>query len=699
MQAIDREFTKIINGTTQFTIPVFQRDYTWSDPQCEQLWKDIIRVGGSAAPQTHFLGSLVYVPTGETSAGFTQYQVIDGQQRLTTWTLLMIALRDHIKDLAYVGGDDGPTAKRIDAYFLKNEQEERQRKYKLVLRRHDQSALRALVDRQEVPQGGSEKIRDNYELFRELLKGQDPALVYKGLGRLVVVDVKLDPTDNPQLVFESLNSTGVDLSQSDLIRNFILMSLPEKEQTRLYESRWSKIETLFRGSDGKFDSFARDYVALHTRTSKQERANNIYSAFRDVFDEMWKAAGGLDPLLEHMQRHAAYYAAFSFSIGVPKPLQLPMSRLSKLVEVPAILVMRLYECFQHVGTLTQPEFQEALALLESYVLRRSVCDGQTRGYWQVFADIAYEIDEKKPLLSLKGSMASQHESYRFPDDSEFQRNLVERDMYHTRICLHVLEHLENHGSREITDISNLDIEHIMPQNPKLNGIWQKMLGKNWRDVQQAWLHRLGNLTLTGYNSKYSDRSFDEKKKIKHGFSDSAVRLNKFVREQNAWTAAEMQRRSVTLASRAVMVWPLLEVDREVVQQVERARLRRRAAKKDVAAIMMDEQAKELFEALRSAVREFDPEATEMAESKSVSYHSPGFFLEVLPRKSRLTLLLPLDFNEVKDASGIAEDATQWKFLINAQYDGGVVLIVRSLADIDVALPIVRQAHATARVAA
>lgn len=697
MQAVDREFTKIINGTTQFTIPVFQRDYTWSEPNCEQLWKDVIRAGGAAKPQAHFLGSLVYVPTGASSAGFTQYQVIDGQQRLTTWTLLMIALRDHIKDIGYVGGDDGPTVKRIDAYFLKNEQEERQRKYKLVLRRHDQSALRALVDRHDVPDDASAKILDNYELFRDLLKGIDPALVFRGLGSLVVIDVKLDATDNPQLIFESLNSTGVDLSQSDLIRNFILMSQSEKEQTTLYENRWSKIETLFRGSDGKFDSFARDYVALHTRASKQERASNIYRAFRDVFDEMLTIAGGLDPLLEHMQRHAGHYAAFSLPIAVPKLLQIQMGRLSKLVDAPAILVMRLYECFQHTGTLTQSEFQEALALLESYVLRRSVCDGQTRGYWQVFADIAYEIDDKQPLLSLKGALASQHESYRFPNDSEFQRNLVERDLYHARICLHVLEQLENHGSRELTDISNLDIEHIMPQNPKLNSAWQKMLGKNWRDVQEIWLHRLGNLTLTGYNSKYSDRSFDEKKRIKHGFSDSAVRLNKLVRDQKKWTAVEMERRSFDLALRAVKVWPLLEVDREVVQEVERARLRRRAARKDVAAVMMDERAAELFEALRSKVREFDPETTEMAESKSVSYHSPSFFLEVLPRKSRLTLLVPLDFNEVKDTSGIAEDATQWKFLSNAQYEGGVVLTVRSLADLDTALPIVRQAHATARV--
>src|SRR5580704_15427659 len=184
MQALHREFTKIINGTTQFTIPVFQRDYTWTDVNCEQLWKDVIRVGKATANKSHFLGSLVYTPSGDSSAGFTQYQVIDGQQRLTTWTLLMIALRDHIIATNYIGSEDGPTAKRIDAYFLKNEQEERDRRYKLVLRRKDHETLRALVDRQDLPADNSERIKENYDLFRSLIAQEDLGIIYRGLGRL-----------------------------------------------------------------------------------------------------------------------------------------------------------------------------------------------------------------------------------------------------------------------------------------------------------------------------------------------------------------------------------------------------------------------------------------------------------------------------------------------------------------------------------
>ncbi len=234
MKAIDRPFTKIINGITQFVIPVFQRDYSWTEAECEQLWQDVTEIARNSTERGHFLGSVVYISTGDTSAGFTRWLLIDGQQRVTTLVLLLTALRDHIEENGWVGDDDGPTARRVDAYFLKNVQEEGNRLHKLVLRRHDETTLKALIDRTELPAEPSDRVRDNYEFFRDQLNKTDPGLVYHGIGRLIIVDVTLDRgTDDPQLIFESLNSTGMDLSQSDLIRNFILMRLPrERERER-----------------------------------------------------------------------------------------------------------------------------------------------------------------------------------------------------------------------------------------------------------------------------------------------------------------------------------------------------------------------------------------------------------------------------------------------------------------------------------
>jgi hypothetical protein len=481
-------------------------------PHCAQLWRDVLRAARTGGKHGHFLGAIVYTPTGDSSAGFPCWLLIDGQQRLTTLTLLLAALRDHIRDSGWQGGAEDPTPRRIDAYFLKNVQEEGDREQKLVLRRHDQVTLRALLDGKEWPQDAAERIRENYKYFREQLSDANPAEVYKGIGCLMVVDVALDrQMDDPQLIFESLNSTGVDLSQSDLIRNFILMRLPEREQTKLYETYWSKIEALFKRSEWTFDAFARDYVALKTQASKQEKSATIYYAFREFFTSRQEKNDNLEAILGDILRYARYYAAFSLGRGVTGELGRSLARLRHLVDVPAILVMRLFDCCDHLTTLKEAEFLDALGLIESYVLRRAICGYQTRGYWQIFASLAYRIGTEDPLTDLKVALARQRENYRFPSSEEFERALKEGDLYGLRVCRHLLEGLENHDSKELTDTSSYSIEHVMPQSERLPAEWRAMLGENWKEVHKIWLHRLGNLTLTGSNSKYSDRPFNEKR--------------------------------------------------------------------------------------------------------------------------------------------------------------------------------------------
>lgn len=498
MKAIDNPFTKIINGTTQFVIPVFQRDYSWTEAECEQLWKDVLAIATASSGRGHFLGSVVYISTGDSSAGFTRWLLIDGQQRVTTLMLLLAALRDHITDIDWEGSEDGPTADKVDAYFLKNSKEKGDRQYKLMLRRHDQATLHALLDHTELPQPVSERIRDNYEFFRERLNDADPENVYRGIGRLIVVDVTLDQgIDDPQLIFESLNSTGIGLSQSDLIRNFILMRLPEPKQTQFYETYWSKIESLFRGSEKTFDAFARDYIALRTQASKQERADQIYFAFRRLFGSIGAEPKKLEGFLKELLRFARYHAAFSIGLGATESLREPLVRLRRLVDVPATLIMRLYECFDSLHTLSEEEFVRAITLVESYVFRRAICGAQTRGYWQIFANLAYTIDPQRPFETFMVGLARLRDNNSFPDDAEFQKALEEQDIYRKRVCFDLLDRLENYSSKEPTDTSRYSIEHIMPQNEKLSREWREMLGSNWRDVQREWLHRLGNLTLTG----------------------------------------------------------------------------------------------------------------------------------------------------------------------------------------------------------
>jgi predicted transport protein len=694
MKAEDRPYTKLHNGTYQFVIPVFQRDYSWTESQCEQLWNDVVRTGKAPSNATHFLGSVVYIGTGDSSAAFNRYLLIDGQQRVTTLSLLVAALRDHIRETGWNGGPDAPTVDRLDRQFLINRDEDGERRYKLVLRRTDDTALRAIVDGESRSATGPSRILGNYEWFREQLRSADPSVVFTGISRLIVVDVTLHRgTDDPQLVFESLNSTGMDLSQADLIRNYILMRLPEREQTRIYDNFWQKIEALFRGAEQMFDVAVRDFLALKTTASKQERADQIYFAFRRHFADLIGTPDRLAPLLEQMLRHARYHAAFSLGVDAPLPLSEPLSRVRNQADVPAILVVRLFDCYEVHKTLSIEDFERALTLIESYLVRRAVCGAQTRGYWQVFAGLAYRLNTEDPLQSLAVGLAREKESYAFPSDESFTTELRECDLYHKRVCRSVLERLENLGTREPTNTSSMTIEHVLPQNDRLSAEWQAMLGPGWQEAHRATRHRLGNLTLTAYNSEYSDRSFAEKKTIAGGFNDSAVRLNKFIREQPRWSTQEIRTRGEALIERALKAWPPLQVARGAIEATERRDLETRAAKRNVRDVEMTERARELFVALHSRLIEIVPGQVEIAETHSVCYFAPELFLEVIPRSNRITLLLQLEFATLKDPPFIASDAREWKFITHSKYAAGVLVAITSLEQIEVAVPLIQQSRA------
>jgi uncharacterized protein with ParB-like and HNH nuclease domain/predicted transport protein len=698
MKAIDRHFTKLINGTTQFVIPVFQRDYSWTDSHCEQLWNDIIRVGSEVETKGHFVGSVVYIPSGDTAAGFTRWLLIDGQQRLTTVTLLLLALRDHLlKTNWQPASDDDPTPKRIDAYFLKNLQEEGDRQQKLVLRRTDQEVLRLLLDGKPMTTTGESRIAENYEFFGEKVRATDPSVVYRGIGRLIVVDVALDRgVDDPQMIFESLNSTGLDLSQADLIRNFILMRMSERDQTRLYDTYWCQIENLFRGSPRTFDMFARDYMSLLKKSSKQARSDEVYHEFRGFFRDREKEVG-IDSALNDMQRYAGYYAAFAGTIDAPSELQIPLRRLHRLSEVAAIVVMRLFDCYDRLNTLSEQDLKSAVGLLESYVFRRSVCGLQSKAYNQFFPSVAHRILDSSPLESMQLALAISTETYRFPSNDEFSSELERRDLYQMRNCHYMLDRLENFETKEPCDTSKYTIEHVLPQNERLNKSWREMLGLDWKEIQATWVHRLGNLTLTGYNSTYSDRAFDDKKTVSGGFNESAVRLNRYVREKSRWTASEIEHRGRQLKEAALKVWPAPKVSDEALKLSKRTELEREAALRRINDVTMGEDIRGLFDDLRPMIVGIDPRIIEVVRENSICYyaHDGDFFLEVLPRRRRLILLLNLSLEECDYRDERLGDATDFKFIVNAEHEGGVVYRYNSAEQSDGALRLVRQAHESA----
>lgn len=691
MQAIDKPFREFMEGTKQFLIPVFQRDYSWSEEQCEQLWADLLHVGSREGERpTHFLGSVVYIGTGAPHATFNRWLLVDGQQRVTTLTLLLLALRDHLLETGWQGGEDDPTAAKIEDEYLANRNESGDRHFKLVLRRHDQETLHALQARRPISGMPSPRIQENYQYFRDKIAEVDPGLVYLGFCRLVIVHVALERgADDPQLIFESLNSTGLDLRPADLIRNYVLMRLPEDEQRRLYEEYWQRMELLFRGADAAFDNFLRDHLALRTQVSKQDKADVIYFAFRRHFEEAG-IQDQLDAFLAGMLECAQCYADFALG-GRSGRVGRALAQIRQRVDVPAILVGELLRLHDRGDDFDEDQFLTALGWIDSYLMRRSICGRQTRGYWTIFAGLAYRLDPADPLASLAVGFGLLGETARCPTDEEFRAALEGEVQYGKSTCRVLLSRLENHGTREPSPVDDYTIEHILPQNRKLNRAWREMLGPDWREIQRDWVDRLGNLTLTAYNSRYSDRSFQEKKSIAGGFSDSAVRLNQFVRQQERWTQDEIEERGTLLASRALEVWPMLAVDAELLQAAREKAKRDQASRRDVSKVPMKSSIRQLFEAFRVQVNELGPDVIEIAEPASVSYHGPDFFLEVIPRASRLTLLMPLEFHEIEDPADVANDAREWKFVTKARHDGGVLVPIRSEEDMPAALAIVTQA--------
>lgn len=697
MKAEDVQLTNLLQGAKQFIIPIFQRDYSWGTKHCLQLWNDILRVGIDENAKAHFVGSVVYIAAEETSANITRWLLIDGQQRMTTLTLLITALRNRMpnddSNAQQTEGENAlPTRPALEDYYLRNRYGKSDRRYKLHLRRSDQETLTALLDGKELPNDASERIRENFEFFEEQLDNADLDLVYRGIKKLVAVDVCLTRgQDDPQMIFESLNSTGLDLTQADLIRNFVLMRQDEQLQTHLFQDYWQPIEIAF-GTRYRttFDKFVKDYLTLQLKPSKQLKADEIYQQFRTYFYSI-KSNTSTEYILANMKRLGSYYIAYSLEQEVNTKLKEAFRRLRLLVDVASPVILRLYDCYDRLKTLTLDEFVEAVELLESYVFRRSVCAMETRSLGQIFATLAYRIKEDKPLLSLKVALHRQGKKRRFPSDSEFREALETRDVYDMRHCHYLLDRLEN-DSKEKIETLGFTIEHIMPQNEALCVEWQDMIGPNWKKVQDVWLHRLGNITLTGYNSEYSDRSFAEKKAINGGFNESPLRLNRFIREQQSWTEVEMEKRGKDLAAKSVDIWPALVVDMGAVKTAELEELKAMAARFSLDNLEFDTESRELFDLLRPQIVGLGDDVSELCGPKSMTYRVYDFFVEIIPRKKRLSLVLNLDYEECDDPSQLASDATEYAFITYASESGGVLFSLKDASHVAPAIHIIRQAY-------
>lgn len=538
----------------RFIIPVYQRNYDWKIENCKQLYDDLIQVIKNNS-KTHFFGSIVsvYEPSGRN----TEFLIIDGQQRLTTMSLLFLALYNLLEEKIIISEDES-LKDQIYEDFLVDKYQPQEKRMKLKPIKNDQKAFSKLFNSKD------DYIKDsnltiNYSYFYERIQKQEITIdeLFDAICRLEIINITLNNEDNPQLIFESLNSTGLDLSEGDKIRNYILMGLPKQKQDEYYEKYWNCIEKCT-----KYDvsSFIRDYLSVKQLVIPSQK--KVYINFKKyVEDSSLKIIEILEDLLSYAKRYNILLCGKTSS----KELNSCINRLNRLettVTRPFFLeVLRLYDENQ----INLNEVAEAFSITESYLFRRTICDLPTNALNKIFLLLNREImrydgTDSNYIEKLKFALLSKKDRARFPNDDDFSLMFTEKPIYqmNSKNKIYILERLENFGTLEDKDIyrhydeGEYSIEHIMPQH--LTPAWIKELGDSYEEIHDTWLHRIANLTLTAYNSKYSNSTFVEKKTMKNGFEDSGIRLNTYVSKKDKWTLAELRDRNDYLLKRALDIW-------------------------------------------------------------------------------------------------------------------------------------------------
>ena len=687
MKATEANLLDFIRRSPQFVIPIYQRTYSWTEKECHQLWADIVRTGADGNISVHFIGSIVYIEKGQfTVAGFSPLLVIDGQQRLTTVILLLAALANVLEGLEPI---DGFSQQKLRNRYLLNPGEDGEQQFKLILSQTDKTSLISILDGAEQPQDYSLRVTENFHLFDRLIRERkdDLATVCKGLAKLMVVDLALTrDRDNPQLIFESMNSTGRELSQADLIRNYILMGLEPVLQTKLYERYWRPMEVKF-GQEAyvtHFDGFMRYFLTV--KTGALPKISEVYDTFKSHAHSPQVAEAGVEQLVADIHTYAGYYCAMRLGTESDSALKLAFQDLRELkVDVADPFLLELYHDYA-LQRLNKDEFLTVVRLVESYIFRRSLCLIPNNSMNKTFATFAKAIDKNRYLESIQAHFLLLPSYRRFPTNEEFKREFQTKDLYNFRNRSYWLRLLENYDRREWSALNDYTIEHILPQNPKLSLAWQTALGSDWQRIQQTYLHTLGNLTLTAYNSEYSDRPFLEKRDLENGFKESPLKLNRGLGSIEQWDETAICQRADRLSTRALDVWIAPKLSAEVLESHKSKPVQAGYTSADHPQLLSS-SIREIFEAVRKEILALDSCVTEEFLKVYIAYKAETNFVDIAPQAKRLRIFLNLPFAEINDPKGLCKDVSN----VGRWGNGDVEVGLTSLAEIPYAIGLVRQA--------
>ncbi|GAA8710363.1 DUF262 and DUF1524 domain-containing protein [Helicobacter pylori] len=630
------------NQKNQFVIPIYQRVYSWEKEQCKQLWDDIIKIGGDDKMDGHFIGSILYVLDGIKHSKNLLF-VIDGQQRLTTITLLLTALRDHLND------EDEFLKKfscqKIQNRYLINSDEDGDKKFRLILSESDKDTLLSLIDKdRRKPSEPSLKIVENFKLFGEWISKNTDKLetIFKGLDKLMIVEIALKKEKHdPQLIFESMNSKGIELTQTDLIRNYVVMETEIEKQEGFYNKYWRAMEEDFKQNKKLFDRFVRHYLTIKTR--EIPNINKVYVAFKDYRQ---KEGIGIEDLLKDLQKYCEYFCQIAFKKEADKDLNKALGFLVDLeMDVIYPLLLELYSDYSD-GVLSKDDFRRSITLIESYICRRAVCGLGTNSLNKVFPSFTKHIQKDEYFKSLEAHFGSLTEKQRFPNNDEFKDCFITIDFYNFKKRNIFFERLENFDRKERVYTHEYTTEHIMPK--KLDEKWKEDLGQDHERIHTQYLHTIGNLTLTGYNPEYGNKSFQKKQGMEKGFKDSPLRLNQSLKDLESFGEKEIKKRANDLADLALKIWTYPKLDAETLEKYKPKKDKKEKKVYDLSSYKFSSHSRELFDILSKGIKALDERITESFMKAYITYKFNTIFTSIVPSKDELTLMLKIKFSELQN---------------------------------------------------
>ena len=571
MKANETKVDKFLaTNETTFAIPVYQRNYDWTLFQCKQLLYDIVETGKNDKTNAHFIGSIVYVHDDVyTASGLTELTIIDGQQRLTTITLIYIALYRLAKEL-----DNQMLVNRIHKTYLINEFAPEAEKLKLKPTENNKDALRYILNSTDGEEfKGYSKIIENFDYFKSAINAENFETIQRGLSKLIFVDIALDrQKDNPQRIFESLNSTGLELSQADLIRNYILMGLSRTNQDKIYKSYWEVIERNAKDetlNKTRVSEFIRDYLTLKNKEIPNK--GDVYTKFKEKYPT--STIDELEIVLSELKSLVKYYNKLTNPKNeADREIKTQLEYINRLeINVAFPFLMKVYEDYSN-SIIDKSTFLSILSLVQSFTFRRFILGLPTNALNKIFMNLYDKVEPDNYLFSIQKSLLQRSGVQRFPRDTETINALKEKDVYNIKPKnrTYLLERLENHQNNEpviIEGNSDITIEHIFPQNPDAK--WKIELGTDeYNLIKENYLNTIGNLTLSGNNGKLGNKPFLEKREMnvdgkEQGYIFSRLWLNRDLKVKSKWDKEEIENRANQITQRFIKIWEIPDIQVEL----------------------------------------------------------------------------------------------------------------------------------------